>query len=467
MTEANKDAALTFAARRQESSLQELIEFLAIPSISTQPERSDDVRRAGEWLVRAMQEAGLENARTIDTPGHPLVYADWLHAGDEAPTVLVYGHYDVQPPEPVDLWRTPPFSPTIEDGYLYARGVSDDKGQVYIHVKAVEAYLQATGALPINLKFIVEGEEEVGGPSLAKFVPENTDLLDADVVVISDSAMRAQGQPSIVYGLRGLAYMLLDVTGPDHDIHSGHYGGVINNPIHALCHIIAHLQDEDGHILIPGFYDDVAPLDEEERALIGASVTSEERVLTNTGAPAVWGDEAYTLDERMGARPTLDVNGIVGGYTGEGSKTIIPSTVHAKISMRLAPNQDPQKIADLFEEYVKEIAPPSATVKIRRLGTATPAVIDYNTTAVAAATAACEEVFGVAPVLRREGGTIPVVGDFQRHLGLGSLMLGFGLPDDRIHSPNERFYVPNFYQGIETIIRFLDEYGRRYRHDGA
>lgn len=467
MTEANRDAALSFAAQQQETSLQELIEFLSIPSISTQPERNDDVRQAAQWLVRAMQDAGLENARSLDTPGHPLVYADWLHAGEEAPTVLVYGHYDVQPPEPVDQWRTPPFSPSIEEGYLYARGVSDDKGQVYIHVKAVQAYLQASGALPVNIKFIVEGEEEVGGPNLANFVPENTDLLDADVVVISDSAMRGPGQPSIVYGLRGLAYMLLDVTGPDHDIHSGHYGGVINNPINAISHIIARLIDENGRILIPGFYDDVAPLDREERKLIASSVTSEERVLKNTGAPSVWGDGEYSLDERMGARPTLDVNGIIGGYTGAGSKTIIPSTVHAKISMRLAPNQDPQKIADLFEAYVKEIAPPSVTVEIRRLGLATPAVIDYNTTAVAAATAACESVFGVEPILRREGGTIPVVGDFQRHLGLGSLMLGFGLPDDRIHSPNERFYVPNFYQGIETMIRFLDEYGARFRQNGA
>lgn len=456
-----RGAALQHATQRREANLEELIEFLKIPSISTQPERAQDVRRAAEWLVQTMTQAGLENARAIDTGGHPLVYADWLHAGDDAPTVLVYGHYDVQPPEPLALWRTPPFDPQLEDDFLYARGVSDDKGQVHMHVKAVAAYLHGAGRLPLNIKFIIEGEEEIGGPSLAEFVPQNADLLDADVVFISDSAMFAPGQPSIIYGLRGLCYMLLDVTGPDHDLHSGQYGGVIDNPIHVMSHIIARLQDPDGHILIPGFYDDVRPLSDQERTMLAAVVIEKDTVLRATGAPAVWGDNQYTLDERKGARPTLDVNGIVGGYTGAGSKTIIPSTVHAKVSMRLVPNQDPHKIADGFEEYVRKIAPPTVSLKFTRLGMANPAIMDFDTPAVAAATAACEEVFDVVPVLRREGGTIPVVGDFQHHLGLGSLMLGFGLPDDRIHSPNERFYVPNYYDGITTIIHFLDAYGRR------
>lgn len=467
MTTSSKDAALTFARRRREAYLHELTEFLKIPSISTQPERSDDVQLAAQWLVQAMERAGLENARTIETEGHPLVYADWLHAGEDAPTALVYGHYDVQPPEPLALWRTPPFDPQIIDNYLYARGVSDDKGQVYIHVKAAQAYLQTARRLPVNVKYLIEGEEEIGGQSLAKFVPQNTGFLDADLVVISDSGMFAPGQPAIIYGLRGLCYILLDVTGPDHDLHSGQYGGVIDNPLNVISHIIAQLRDREGHVLIPGFYDDVQPLSDQERQLLAQTVLNEETVLRATGAPAVWGEKGFTLDERKGARPTLDVNGIVGGYTGEGSKTIIPSTAHAKVSMRLVPNQDPHKIAERFEAYVREIAPPTVSVAFKRMGMADPAIMDVDTTAVAAASLACEAVFDVAPVLRREGGTIPVVGDFHRHLGLGSLMLGFGLPDDRIHSPNERFYLPNFYQGIETLIHFWDILAKHSRQDAA
>lgn len=467
MARQGREAALGYAAQRQERQLEELIEFLKIPSVSTQPERSGDVRQAATWLVQAMEKAGLENARIIETARHPLVYADWLHAADDAPTVLIYGHYDVQPAEPLELWRSEPFAPRLEDDYLYARGVSDDKGQVYIHVQAVEAYLQSSGALPLNVKFIIEGEEEIGGPSLSQFVPQNKDLLEADVVFISDSGMLAPGRPAIIYGLRGLSYMLLDVTGPDHDLHSGQYGGAIDNPINVLCHIVAQLKDSNGRILIPGFYDDVQALDDEERALLAASQVDEQTVLKGTGAPAVWGEEQHTLTERIGVRPSLDVNGIVGGYTGPGGKTIIPSKAHAKISMRLVPDQDPEKIAEAFQAYVRKITPPTVSLEISRQGTATPAVIDYDTTAVAAATAACEQVFGVKPVLRREGGTIPVVGDFQRELGLGSLMLGFGLPDDRIHSPNERFYVPNLFKGIETVIHFMDEFAQRFAQDGA
>lgn len=467
MSPEGREAALARAAQEKEAQLAELFEFLKIPSVSAQPERDADVRRAANWLAQAMQEVGLENVRLFETARHPLIYADWLHAGDDAPTILIYGHYDVQPAEPLELWNSDPFDPQLKDDFIYARGVSDDKGQVYIHVKAVGAYLQNDGKLPLNVKFIVEGEEEIGGPSLAAFVPQNQDLLAADVVVISDSGMMAPDQPSIVYGLRGLSYFMLDVTGPDHDLHSGGYGGVIDNPINVLCHIVARLRDEAGRILIPGFYDDVQELDDEERSLLAASAVAAETVLQRTGAPMVWGDERYTISERIGVRPSLDVNGIIGGYTGPGGKTIIPSHAHAKISMRLAPDQDPEKIAAAFEAFVKEITPPTVSLQITRDGLASPAVIDYDTTAVAAATTACEAVFGAQPVLRREGGTIPVVGDFQRHLGLGSLMLGFGLPDDRIHSPNERFYLPNFYKGIETMIHFMDEFAQRFAEEGA
>ena len=457
----HREEALRYAAQHQQAHLDELIEFLRIPSVSTQPERREEVREAAEWLAQAMRDAGLENARVIDTAGHPLVYSDWLHAGDNAPTLLVYGHYDVQPAEPEDQWRTAPFAPQVDGDYLIARGVSDDKGQVYIHVKAVEAYLHGAGSLPLNIKFIVEGEEEIGGPSLGEFVPQHKELLTADVAVISDSSMMAPDQPSIVYGLRGLCYMFVDVSGPDHDLHSGSFGGGIDNPINVLCHIVANLKDEHGRVLIPSFYDDVQPLDEEERELLAAVAVDENRVLQTTGAPAVWGEPEYSLLERLGARPTLDVNGIVGGYTGAGSKTIIPAAAHAKISMRLVSDQDPHEIAQLFEAYVMELAPPTVEVTITRNGMASPSINDFNTTAVAAASAAYGEVFGKEPLMRREGGSIPVVGDFQKHLGLGTVMMGFGLPDDRIHSPNERFYLPNYFRGIETMICFMDDFARR------
>ncbi len=462
-----REAALALAAQQREQQLDELLAFIRIPSVSTQPEHTADVRRAAGWLMQAMIDAGLENARLFETSGHPLVYADWLHAGPGAPTVLIYGHYDVQPVEPLELWHAAPFEPRLENDYLYARGVSDDKGQVFIHIKAVAAYLQSSGRLPINVKFIVEGEEEIGGPGLEAFVPQNKELLAADVVLISDSAMMAPNQPSILYGLRGLSYMLLDLQGPSHDLHSGQYGGAVDNPLNVMGHIIARLKDMDGRVLIPGFYDDVQELDDEERQMLADSAVTTQTVIERTGAPALFGEQAYSVSERTGVRPSLDVNGIVGGYTGEGGKTIIPSSVHAKISMRLVPHQNPEKIAAQFEAYVRSLTPPTMSLTIRRMGSAWPVVIDYNTTAMAAASAACESVFGARPLLRREGGTIPVVSDFQKHLGLGSVMLGFGLPDDRIHSPNERFYLPNFYNGIATVIHFIDEYARRYGENGA
>ncbi|MFW6184864.1 MAG: dipeptidase [Chloroflexota bacterium] len=458
-----KETALRHAERTQERRLEELIEFLCIPSVSTKPEHDEDTRSAAQWLARAMREAGLENVQLFETAGHPLVYGDWLHAGPLAPTVLIYGHYDVQPAEPLDEWHTRPFEPEVRDDFLYARGASDDKGQVYIHVKVVESYLQSEGRLPLNVKFIVEGEEEIGGKHLGEFVPQHKELLAADVALISDSAMLGPEQPSIVYGLRGLCYVLLDVIGPDHDIHSGSYGGGINNPINALSHIIAGLKDENGRITIPGFYDDVRPLSEDERAMLAEYSLDEASWLAHTGAPAVWGEAEYSLVERLGARPTLDVNGIIGGYTGEGAKTIIPSRVHAKISMRLVPDQDPQKIRELFEAYVQELAPPSVRLRFDFQGAAPASINDYNTPAVQAAAEAYEAVFGRGPIFRREGGSIPVVGDFQRHLGLETVLMGFGLPDDRIHSPNERFYVPNFYRGIESGIHFLAAYAQRGR----
>lgn len=451
---------ILFAREQRETQLAELIEFLRIPSVSTQPRHANDVNKAANWLAEKMSLAGLENIRVIDTQGHPLVYGDWLHADEGAPTVLVYGHYDVQPAEPLELWDTPPFEPDIRGEHLYARGAADDKGQLFIHVKAVEAYLQTTGKLPVNVKFIVEGEEESGGLSLEAFIPENRLLLDADVALISDTAMVNPDTPAIVYGLRGMLYSLLDITGPSRDLHSGSFGGGINNPLNVIGHVIAKLKDEQGHILIPGFYDKVRSLSQEERNILAQFPLEEDKWLAEAGAPQAWGEPEYSLVERLGARPTLDVHGIIGGYTGTGKKTVLPSKVHAKISMRLVPDQDPDEIARLFCDYIREITPPSVEVAVDLTGGAPASIIDLNIPAVKAATIACDDVFGRQPVFMREGGSIPVVGLFQEFLGLETVLMGFGLPDDKIHAPNERLYLPNYYRGIETSIRFLHEYGQ-------
>ncbi len=451
--------AIDLARKGQEAALAELKAFLRLPSVSTQPAHDEDTAVTAEWLADAMRRAGLENVRVIATNRHPLVYADWLHAGEEKPTVLIYGHYDVQPADPLEEWHTPPFEPTIRDDYLYARGASDDKGQVFVHVKAVEALLKSNGRLPVNVKFIVEGEEESGGASLTAFIPKNKDLLAADVALVSDTAMVNKQQPAIVYGLRGLCYTFVDITGPRRDLHSGSFGGGVDNPLNVLAHIIAKLKDEQGHVLIPGFYDKVRPLTERERAILAEYPFDEAAWLADTGVPQPWGEPEYTLVERLGARPTLDVHGIVGGYMGAGGKTVLPSTAHAKISMRLVPNQDPQEIGRLFKEYVESIAPPTVKVNVTITGAAPASVTDLDIPAMQAARKALESAFGKAPVLMREGGSIPVVAQFQADLGMETILMGFGLPDDQIHAPNERFYLPNFYRGIEASIRFLEELG--------
>lgn len=453
------EKALAYAQSHKEANLNELKELLRIPSVSTQPERKDDVTAAANFVAHALQKVGLEHVQIFPTPLHPIVYGDWLHAGADKPTVLIYGHYDVQPAEPFEAWLSPPFEPTIRDNYLVARGSADDKGQVHLNLKAVEAYLQSSGSLPVNVKFLIEGEEEIGGPSLATFIPDHKELLQADVALISDTAMISPSQPAIVYGLRGLHVFFLDVTGPDHDLHSGTYGGVVNNPINTLCHIISQLKDAEGRVLIPGFYDRVRPLSDEERGLLAQYPRDEARVRQETNAPQVWGEADFTVNERMGARPTLDVNGIIGGYTDAGTKNIIPSSVHAKLSIRLVPDQDPDEIAQLVQQYVAKIAPPSVTVQVTPRGGAPASITDYSVPAMQAARQVLAEVFGNEPILIREGGSIPVVGQFQQFLGIESLLMGFGLPDDRIHSPNERFYLPNYERGIETVIRFLAAYG--------
>lgn len=448
--------ALEFARGRQASQLEELIDFLRIPSISTLPDKSAETAAAAKWLAQAMDRAGLQNVKVIEAGGHPLVYGDWLHAGSNSPTVLVYGHYDVQPPDPLELWDSPPFEPRIQDGYVYARGASDDKGQLFIHIKSVEAYLASAGRLPVNVKFIVEGEEESGGESLEAFVPENTGLLTADTVLVSDTHIVGKDQPSIVYSLRGMCYAFLDLTGPTRDLHSGSYGGGIDNPLNAMAHIIARLKREDGRVMVPGFYDRVRELSDDERRLIARGALDQSAWLADTGAPQVWGEPAYTLLERLGARPTLDVNGLIGGFTGSGAKTVLPSKAHAKISMRLVPDQDPAEIFALLQDFVKKIAPDTVSAKCTFFHSAQPCIIDTDVPEMQAAALAYERVFGRKPIYMREGGSIPVISLFQQHLGLQTILMGFGLADDHIHSPNERMYLPNFYRGIETVVHYLD-----------
>ncbi len=445
-----------YAQSHGEAFVEELKSFLRIPSVSTDPAYREGIRRAAGMLRQRLLEAGFERAEIIPTEGHPVVYAEWMAAGEEAPTVLVYGHYDVQPPDPLELWETPPFEPTVRGDYLYARGVADDKGQLYTHLKAAEACYRTRGRPPVNLKCLFEGEEEIGSVHLEPFIREHRDLLAADVAVISDSHILRPDLPAILYGLRGLAYVEITVSGPAHDLHSGSYGGAVHNPLHALAAMIAALHDEEGRITVPGFYDKVRPLTEEEREELARIPFDREAWLKETGVPTDWGEPGYTIIERTSARPTLDLNGMWGGYTGEGAKTIIPARAHAKISMRLVPDQEPEEIARLLLDYLQAIAPPTVRVEGRVLHGAPPALIERHSPAMEAASRAYEFGFGKRPVLMREGGSIPVVTTFQQELGLQPVLMGFGLPDDGIHAPNERFYLPNFYRGIQTVLAFWE-----------
>jgi acetylornithine deacetylase/succinyl-diaminopimelate desuccinylase-like protein len=448
--------AIEYARANEDRFLTELVDFLSIPSISAQPEHKPDMERVAAWLRDALLKAGFTKAEVMPTTRHPVVHAEWLAVGSTAPTILVYGHYDVQPPDPLDEWATPPFQPTVVGDDLFARGASDDKGQAYIHVKAAEAFKETLGAPPVNVKCIFEGEEEIGSPSLTPFIREHADLLKADVAVISDSHILDKNTPSVVYALRGLTYIEVEVTGPDHDLHSGIYGGAVCNPINALCRMIAKLQDEDGHVAIPGFYDRVQELDVDERAELAKAPFEREAWLAEAGVKAEWGEPGYTIVERTTARPTLDVNGIWGGYIEPGAKTVLPSKAFAKISMRLVPAQDPARIMQLIRDYLLEIAPPEVSIEVRSLHNADSAIVRRDSPAMQAAFRAYAEVFGKEPIFERGGGSIPVVATLQKVLGIETILMGFGLPDDRLHSPNEKFHLPNFYTGIETVIRFME-----------
>ena len=452
--------ALELVERDKERHLDELVEYLRIPSISTDPEYAPEVARCADYLVGRMREAGLATVETIDAGGHPLVYAEWTGAPGK-PTVLFYGHYDVQPVDPVEEWRHPPFEPTFEGDNLVARGATDDKGQSYTHVKAVAALLAARGELPVNVKFLVEGEEESGGAAIERYVREDAGRrLACDAVVISDSSMYAPGQPSLVYGLRGMCYVELRVQGPNRDLHSGTYGGAVANPLNALCEIVAALRDSrTGRVRIPGFYDKVRPLEEWERKELAALPHHREAYMRDLGVEALPGEEGYTPQERATVRPTCDVNGIFGGYMGRGAKTVLPAWGGAKVSMRLVPDQDPEEIARLVTEYVHQVTPPGVKVRVDALHGGRPFLVSTDGPFFSAAMAALEATFGARPVRVREGGSIPVVNTFSEVLHAPILLMGYGLPDDRLHSPNEKMSVAQFHDGIRCTVRLLDEIG--------
>jgi acetylornithine deacetylase/succinyl-diaminopimelate desuccinylase-like protein len=442
------DKVIDFININRDRYLDELKAFLAIPSISALPQHAGDVKRCAEWCADEMRRIGLENVRLIATPGNPVVYGDWLHASPGAPTILFYGHYDVQPVDPLDLWQSPPFEATIRDGEIYARGSADDKGQVFMHFKAIEAHLKQAGSLPVNIKIILEGEEEVGSANLDNFIRDHRGELGADVVVISDSPMFARGVPSICYGLRGLVYFQIDLRGSSTDLHSGSFGGAVSNPAFVLAQMLAQMKDRSGRIKIPGFYDDVVALQDEERKAWASLPFNEKKYKKDFGIPKVAGETGYTTLERTWARPTFEVNGLLSGFTGEGAKTVLPAVAMAKVSMRLVPNQSPDKIAGLFEAHVKDIAPGTVELKITRMHGGKPWMTAYDNPYVQAAGRAIEKGFGRKPVFTREGGSIPVVSTFQEELGLPSVLFGVGLPDENAHAPNEKLDLENFQGGI-------------------
>ncbi len=447
------DQLKPYLENNKERFLNELFDLLRIPSISADVKYSADVNRAAEFVKQQLVAAGAEKVEVCPTKGYPIVYGEKI-IDAKLPTVLVYGHYDVQPVDPLNLWHSPPFEPVIKDGDIYARGSADDKGQMYMHVKAFEMMLK-NNVLPCNVKFMIEGEEEVGSVNLESFAVSNKEKLKSDVVLISDTSMLSNDIPSITTGLRGLAYLEVEVTGPNRDLHSGVYGGAVANPINVLCEMIASLQDKDGKVTIPGFYDDVQEVSKEERAQMAAAPFSLDEYKKHLDINEVKGESGYSTLERTSIRPTLDVNGIWGGYTGEGAKTVLPSKAYAKISMRLVPNQKSQKIMDLFEAHFKKIAPPYVKVKVSPHHGGEAAVTPTDSIAYKAAAKAMEKTFGKTPIPLRSGGSIPIVTMFEKVLGIKSVLLGFGLDSDAIHSPNEKYGLFNYYKGIETLPYFF------------
>ena len=454
----SRTKALAYAHQNETRFLDELKEFVTIPSASTDPSHKSDIEKAAAWVAAQLKTLGVENVQVMPTGGHPLVYGEYLQAGDSAPTLLVYGHYDVQPAEPLELWESPAFEPTKRGENLFARGVSDMKGQIMIGLKAIESIVR-TSQLPINLKFIFEGEEEIGSPNLGPFIANNKALLAADICLNLDAGILGADIPSITYALRGLAYFELRVYGPAHDLHSGGFGGVVHNPANVLCKLIGGMHDDQGRITLPGFYDAVRALDAEERTELARLPMGEDFYKKNSGAPALFGEAGYTPVERTGARPTMDVNGIISGFTGEGSKTVLPAYAMAKISMRLVPDQDPEQVYQQLLQYLQANAPQTVRWEVDKLAGGPASITDRHMPEVIAMSQAMESVWGKRPVFKREGGSVPVVAQMQKQLGMKTLISGFALPDDNIHAPNEKMHIPTWYRGIDTVIHFFFNLG--------
>jgi acetylornithine deacetylase/succinyl-diaminopimelate desuccinylase-like protein len=461
----NPDRAIAYAGLRRRRFVSELEEFLRFRSVSSEPKLAGDVAACACWLARHLKSIGLTNVRLIRTPGHPVVYAS-RGRDRQVPTLLIYGHYDVVPAEPTQ-WETPPFQPTIKDQDLYARGACDDKGQLFCHIKALECFLRTHRALPINVKCIFEGEEEIGSRNLLRFVNRNKAALRADAAVISDTKMQGPDQPAISYAQRGGLRAELEIRGPEQELHSGTFGGAVLNPVQALCEIIASLHDGHGRVAIPGFYDEVREWSEKERQYMVRVGPTDEKLLAEAKVMQGWGEHGYTAYERTTTRPALTLNGISGGHAGKGVKGVVPAKAVAKLSFRLVPDQDPRKIARIFREHIAQISPPAVQYALRMEAPTMPVVIDRKHPAVRMAARAYEKAFGKAPVFLRSGGSIPVASAFQEVLGIPVVLMGFGLPDDRIHGPNEKLHLPNLYRGIETSIRYMSLVAQNLRGGAA
>ncbi|MCU9614677.1 dipeptidase [Caldibacillus lycopersici] len=442
-----------YLQKNRENHLQQLVELLQIPSISALSEHKDDVRHAASWLANELQRIGIENVAVMETKGHPVVYGDWLHA-EGKPTVLVYGHYDVQPVDPLNLWDTPPFEPTIKDEKIYARGSSDDKGQVFMHIKAIEALFQTNGSLPVNVKFIFEGEEEVGSPNLPLFIEENHDLLKADLLVISDTGMMDKGKPTICYGLRGLTGLQIDIQGANSDLHSGAYGGGVQNPAHALIEVLASFHDKHGKILVDGFYENVRAITDEEKKAFADLHTDEEAIRKELGVPELFGEEGFTFNERTWVRPTLEINGVYSGFQGEGIKTVLPNKATAKITCRLVPDQDPEEIYEKLVKHIENNKPKGVNVTITPFDKGAPFITPLDHPAIQVAGKAYEKVYGVPVSYTRSGGSIPIVATFHELLNTPVVLMGFALPNENVHAPNEHFHLENFDKGMLTLCHY-------------
>ena len=449
-----RQSALEYARQNNGRFLDELIEFLAIPSISTSPDKNADVQHGAEWVAAQLRSLDMDNVQILPTGGHPVVYGEHLKAGKDAPTVLIYGHYDVQPVDPLELWTSDPFKGEVRGDNLYARGSSDMKGQVIASFKAVESIVR-TGELPVNVKWLIEGEEEIGSLNLGDFIKKNKSLLKADVCINPDAGLINKDSPTITYGLRGLAYFEIRVFGPDRDLHSGLFGGTVHNPAQALAELISGMHDKKGRITLPGFYDNVRKSSKAERAEIGRLPTTAKHFLKQTGVPALWGEPDYTPEERVSIRPTLEVNGLLSGFTGEGSKTVLPAWAMAKISCRLVPDQEPEEIHKKMVKYMKKHAPRTIRWEVKNLHNSGAAITERNSVGVEAMSKGLEQSWGKRPFFKREGGSIGVVVQLQKYTGIESVLTGFGLPEDNAHSPNEKLHLPTWRKGIDAFIHFF------------